>query len=51
MSKKNKSLDTYFLYRNVMEEGRYRKAVRVLAKHIIPHLDRAYSLKNDQKPT
>mgnify|MGYP000079541133 FL=1 len=48
---KDKSLDTYFLYRNILEERRYRKAVKVLAKRIIPHLDRAYSLKNEQKPT
>ena len=45
------SLDTYFLYRNILEEGRYRKAIKVLAKRIVPHLDRAYSLKNEQKPT
>lgn len=45
------SLDIYFLYRNLKEEQRYRKSIKRLAKYIIPHLDRAYSFKNDQKPT
>lgn len=45
---KNKSLSIYFLSRNITEEYRYRKSIRVLAKHIIPYLDRAYSLNNEK---
>lgn len=43
---KSKSLSIYFLYRNITEEYRYRNSIRILAKHVIPHLDRAYSLNN-----
>lgn len=41
--KGDKSINFYFLSRNLEEEARYKKAITVLSKYMISHIDRKYN--------